>query len=44
MMFCAIIEDRLKPKIEKMVGGYSGFPYLDKNDLPEVALHWEHRF
>ncbi len=44
MMFRAIIEDRPKPKIEKMVGGYSGFLYLDKNDLPEVALHWEHRF
>ena len=27
-----------------MVCGYSGFVYLDKNDLPEVALHWEHRF
>ena len=44
MMFRVIIEDRPKPKIEKMVGGYSGFLYLDKNDLPEVALHWEHRF
>ncbi len=44
MMFRAIIEDRPKPKIEKMVCGYSGFLYLDKNDLPEVALHWEHRF
>lgn len=44
MMFRAIIEDRPKPKIEKMVGGYSGFLYLDKNDLPEVAFHWEHRF
>lgn len=44
MMFRTIIEDRPKPKIEKMVGGYSGFLYLDKNDLPEVALHWEHRF
>lgn len=44
MMFRAIIEDRPKPKIEKMVGGYSGFLYLDKNDLLEVAIHWEHRF
>ena len=44
MMFRAIIEDRPKPKTEKMVCGYSGFLYLDKNDLPEVALHWEHRF
>lgn len=44
LMFRAIIEDRPKPKIEKMVDGYSGFLYLDKNDLPEVALHWGHRF
>ena len=23
---------------------YSGFLFLDKNCLPEVAMHWEHRF
>jgi site-specific recombinase XerD len=44
MMFCTIIEDRPKPKVEKMVGSHSGLLYLDKNDLPEVALHWEQRF
>ena len=27
-----------------MVGGYIGFLYLDKNGMPEVAMHWEHRF
>ena len=41
--FQAILEDRPKPKIEKMVEGYSGFLYLDKAGLPLVALHWEHR-
>ena len=24
-----------------MVDGYAGFLYLDKNDMPMVALHWE---
>ena len=41
--FQAILEDRPKPKVEKMVDGYSGFLYLDKAGLPLVALHWEHR-
>lgn len=27
-----------------MVDGYAGFLFLDKNGLPEVAMHWEHRF
>ena len=43
-MFKAIIHDRPKPKVEKMVDGYSGFLFLDENDLPLVAMHWEHRF
>ncbi len=43
-MFRAIIHDRPKPKVEKMVDGYSGFLFLDDNDLPLVAMHWEHRF
>ena len=38
--FRAIIEDRPTPRIERMVDGRSGF--LDC--LPEVAMHWEHRF
>jgi len=42
--FRAIIEDRPTPKIERMIDGYSGFLFLDKNCLPEVAMHWEHRF
>ena len=41
--FQAILEDREPPYIEKIIDGYSGFLYLDKKDLPLVALHWEHR-
>lgn len=43
-MFRAIIEDREKPKVEKMVDGYSGFLFLDEAGLLLVAMHWEHRF
>ena len=42
--FRAIIEDRPTPKFERMVDGHSGFLFLDKDCLPEVAMHWEHRF
>ena len=42
--FRTIIENRKKPKVEPMVDGYSGFLYLDKNDMPMVALHWEKYF
>ena len=42
--FQAILEDREAPLVEKMVDGYTGFLYLDKNGMPEVAMHWEHRF
>ena len=42
--FRAILEDRPTPEVEQFVDGYSGFLYLDKDGLPEVALHWEHRF
>ena len=42
--FQAILEDREKPKVEKMIDGYSGFLFIDKAGLPLVAMHWEHRF
>ena len=42
--FRAIIEDRPTPKFERLVDGRSGFLFLDKDCLPEVAMHWEHRF
>lgn len=41
--FQAILEDREPPYIEKVIDGYTGFLYLDKQGLPMVALHWEHR-
>ena len=43
-MFRSIIEDRPKPKTEKIIDGHSGFLFLDEAGLPLVALHWEHRF
>ncbi|SDZ97052.1 Site-specific recombinase XerD [Lachnospiraceae bacterium NK3A20] len=42
--FRAIIEDRKKPAIEKFIDGYGGFLFYDKNGMPLVAMHWEHRF
>ena len=42
--FKKIIENRRNLKIEPMVGGYSRFLYLDKNNHPTVAMHWEHYF
>lgn len=42
--FERIIENRKKPKIEPTVGGKIGFLFLDKNNMPMVALHWEKYF
>ena len=42
--FKRIIQNRRKPKVEPMVGGKVGFLYLDKNEMPMVALHWEKYF
>ena len=42
--FRRIIQYRKHPKIEPMIDGYSGFLFLDKNDMPMVALHWEKYF
>lgn len=42
--FQAIIEDREKPRYEKVVDGYTGFLFTDKDGKPLVAMHWEHRF
>lgn len=42
--FKRIIANRKAPKIEPMIEGLSGFLYLDKNDMPMVALHWEKYF
>lgn len=42
--FKSILESREKPKIEPIIDGKSGFLYLDKNNMPMVALHWEKYF
>lgn len=42
--FPAIIEDREAPRYERVVGGYTGFLFMDKEGLPLVVMHWEHRF
>lgn len=42
--FKTIIENRPKPVKEPVVDGIKGFLYLDKNEMPMVALHWEHYF
>lgn len=39
--FRRILANRAAPKVEPMVDGYAGFLFLDKNDRPMVALHWE---
>ncbi len=42
--FRTIIERRKEPKKEPIVDGVSGFLFLDKNEKPCVALHWEKYF
>jgi site-specific recombinase XerD len=42
--FRHILAMRPKVKIEPIIDGYTGFLYLDKNDMPMVALHWEKYF
>lgn len=42
--FQTILKNRKAPKKEPKVGKYSGFLYLDKNDMPMVALHWQKYF
>ncbi|MGM9543296.1 MAG: integrase DNA-binding domain-containing protein [Candidatus Limivicinus sp.] len=42
--FKSILENRPKPKVEPMISGRMGFLYLDKNDRPMVAMHWEKYF
>lgn len=39
--FRRIIENRKKLKVEPMVDGQCGFLFIDKNNMPMVALHWE---
>jgi integrase len=43
-MFQAIIEDREAPAVEKIIDGYTGFLFYDKEGKPLVAMHWQHQF
>ncbi|MEE1196942.1 MAG: site-specific integrase [Lachnospiraceae bacterium] len=43
-MFQAIIEDREAPDVEKIIDGYTGFLFYDKEGKPLVAMHWQNRF
>ena len=42
--FHRVIDNRKTPKQEPIISGYTGFLFLDKNEMPMVALHWEHYF
>ncbi len=42
--FQAVIEDRELRRFEKVIDGYSGFLFTDKECNPLVGMHWEHRF
>lgn len=42
--FERIVSSRPKPKVEPMIDGRCGFLFLDKNEMPMVALHWEKYF
>lgn len=39
--FRRFIKRRIKLQKEPNIDGYSGFLFLDKNNMPMVALHWE---
>ena len=39
--FRRIIANRAIPDVEPMIDGHVGFLFLDKNERPMVALHWE---
>lgn len=42
--FRRIIKARVKPKVEPVIDGYAGFLFLDKDEHPMVAMHWEKYF
>lgn len=42
--FKKIVEMQKKVKVEPVIDGKLGFLYLDKNNKPMVALHWEKYF
>lgn len=40
--FRAVIAQRATPRIEYIIGGHTGFLFLDKDEKPKVAGHLEH--
>ena len=42
--FKRILEKRTSPSVEPVIDGYSGFLFLDKDERPMVAMHWEKYF
>ena len=42
--FQVILKNRKHPKVEPIIGKHKGFLYLDKNNMPKAALHWEKYF
>lgn len=42
--FRTVLKRRRAPKVEPIIGGCSGFLFLDKRGMPTVALHWEKYF
>ena len=38
------MKNRKKVRVEPIIDEYSRFLFLDKKDMPEVALHWEKHF
>ena len=43
-MFKSLVENRPTDLSEVIVKGYAGFLIRDKDGMPEMARHWEHRF
>lgn len=39
--FKRVIQNRASVKVERMINGYSGFLFLDKNGFPKVAMNLE---
>ena len=42
--FKRIISSREKPRVERMIGGYSRFLFLDNRGKPMLAYQWEKKF
>lgn len=43
-MFQSIIEERVPPKVEKVIDAYSEFLFYDKMIYFHSKMHWQHRF